>query len=127
MILKSLSYSQFEGEPTEWRIEGLTLGLTNLLVAKNATGKSRVLTIIHILARMVAGEMKPALRSGNWNVTFDNDGANITYSLSFENGKVAREEYSVDGKQLLVRGINGEGKIFAEKIGSSAESVGVIL
>ena len=45
MILKSLNYAQYEGQPKQWRLLHLELGNINLLVGKNASGKSRTLNV----------------------------------------------------------------------------------
>ena len=46
MQLVSISYKEFEGQDQEWTLDKLTLKDRNLLVGKNATGKTRVLNII---------------------------------------------------------------------------------
>lgn len=42
MQLERLSYIQFRGLPTEWNLDGFTLDQINLLVGRNAVGKSRM-------------------------------------------------------------------------------------
>ena len=49
MRLQSLQHVECTGEPEEWTLQGLSLGAINLLVGKNASGKSRILNIIHNL------------------------------------------------------------------------------
>ena len=50
MLLRSISYSQFDDKPDKsWRLDTLELGQINLLVAKNASGKTRILTITYAL------------------------------------------------------------------------------
>ena len=46
MKLYKLDYSQYEGEPQEWKIVNCTFGDINLIVGKNATGKTRTLNVI---------------------------------------------------------------------------------
>jgi hypothetical protein len=48
MRLKSLEYVEHAREPGEWALTGLTLGDINLLVGKNASGKTRILNIFFI-------------------------------------------------------------------------------
>ena len=55
MQLKSISYAQFEGKPEEWSIKDFTFGDINLIVGKNATGKTRTLNIIKALGTLVSG------------------------------------------------------------------------
>ncbi len=47
MLLKELKYSQFEGAPNEWKVEGASFDNINLIVGKNATGKSRLISVIN--------------------------------------------------------------------------------
>src|SRR5437764_6144 len=117
MLLKSITYSQFDGQPNAWRIEGLDLGETNLLVGKNAVGKSQALSIIVALARMLGGELKPSFESGNYHVTFDHDDIVIIYTFSYLNSIVTSETLQIGDTTFLERGQGGIGKIYAEKVG----------
>lgn len=118
MQLVSISYKEFEGQDQEWTLDKLTLKDRNLLVGKNATGKTRVLNIIGSLARVLTGQMSPCFQSGEYNAIFANKNSTIKYSFLAENEKVVREEYSVDGRKLLIRSDGGIGTIFAERIDS---------
>ena len=120
MQLRSIKYAEFEGTPQEWRINGLSLAESNLIVGKNASGKSRILNIIHALARNLAGLARPSL-SSNYDVKFIHDGKAINYQLKYEEGQVVFEEFSVEGRVLLKRGSGGEGVIWAEEIDGGKE------
>lgn len=113
MRLKSLEYSHHQGELHEWTVQGLTLQDVNLLVGKNASGKSRILNIIHNLARAITG--KRTLQNGQFLVKFDNKGEEITYDLELHEGRIVREVFSVGSKKFLDRGEGGEGTIVAVK------------
>ncbi len=115
MKLKSIDYIQHEGELKEWGVQDLTLGHVNLLVGKNATGKTRTLSIINALADLLCGETKLKFLSGNYRVTFDDSGETLEYVLEYRDRKVVREELTVAGKRLLERGEGGKGKILAQK------------
>ena len=117
MHLKSIKYSQFEGHPNEWDLEEFSLSNINLLVGKNASGKSRTLNIISGLGNLVSGDIKPRFRSGNYNVTFDNKGELITYILKYENSKVVSEKMTVGSKVKLDRSLNGKSKIWSDDEG----------
>src|SRR4051812_31377204 len=109
MQLTRLDYSEFEGKEQEWTLEGLTLGKRNLLVGKNATGKSRTLNVIAGLAKMLCGERLPTLLTGTYKVLFEDDGRSLEYSVSIQDRQVLRESFSDGGKTLLERGDGGEG------------------
>ena len=115
MRLESLKYSEFEGAPQEWTLEGLRLGARNLIVGKNASGKTRVLNTIGSLAFNLAG-LRPLSFFGDYDVTFDADGKTLKYELQLKQQQVAKEKFSVDGRVMLDRGPNGEGLIWADEI-----------
>ena len=120
--LRSIKYAEFEGTPQEWGIEGLSLAEVNLIVGKNASGKSRSLNIIHALAKHLAGIATPLLPlSGNYDVEFIDGGKVIRYQLTYEEGQVIAEKFSCGGRVLLDRGVGGEGTIWAEEIDGGKE------
>ena len=118
MRLKSIEFSQLEGTPQEWRLKGLTLEDVNLLVGKNACGKSMSLRAIYLLANLLSKDRMVNLGpgSGYFNVNFDDDLGTCHYSLRFEDFKVTAEKYMRNGSLLLGRGKDGIGKILYEKL-----------
>jgi hypothetical protein len=111
--LKSVTYSERVGHPKEWTMDGLTLYPINLVVGKNATGKSRTLNLISTLAKMLVAEPKYRPLFAGYDVYFDSDGKDIRYVLLIENGRVMREELFFAGEPLLIRRPGGEGEILA--------------
>ena len=89
MRLKSLEYLERVGEPEEWTLTGLSLGEINLLVGKNASGKSRILNVIHNLAQSISEQRK--IFAGNSRLIFDNNGEQLEYVLEVREDKVVRE------------------------------------
>jgi AAA15 family ATPase/GTPase len=53
MKLDQFEYIYNRGEPNEWRIDGCQLGNINLIVGKNATGKSRIVRVIYLLSELL--------------------------------------------------------------------------
>lgn len=115
MQLKTVKFIEFEGQPQQWTIDGLSLGDRNLIVGKNATGKSRALNIISALAGCLAGLRRPVF-SGNYVVAFSHDGKTHRYHLKYEDDQVVEENFVVGDKVLLNRADGGEGFIWAEEI-----------
>jgi hypothetical protein len=115
MKLKSITYSQFQGEKGEWEINKLTLVPINLLVGKNTSGKTRILNIIGNLGNLLAGDLKPAFLSGNYNATFELGGKTLKYILVYRDSKVVKEEVTFNGKKVIKRGRGGRGEILFEK------------
>jgi hypothetical protein len=118
MLLQSFTYAEHVGQPREWRLEDLTLTNFNLLVGKNATGKSRTLNVISALARVISRQTKESLISGDFEVIFTADppASLARYLLNHDNGQVSLEEYFLDNVRLLHRGAGGIGKIFAKEV-----------
>jgi energy-coupling factor transporter ATP-binding protein EcfA2 len=116
MKIKTIKYAQHEGNAQEWNLDTLSLGPINLLVGKNATGKSRSLNIIHGLARHVSGQLPKALLSGHYEACFDNAAEPETYILQYEGSSVVREQFKVGDNTYMERGKGGIGTIFAKEI-----------
>lgn len=55
MDIEYIEYSQWENEPRSWQLEGFSLDKINLLVGKNASGKTMVLNIIGNLGHFLGG------------------------------------------------------------------------
>lgn len=121
MFLKSIEYAQFEGRPRLWKLEGCTFGNINLIVGKNATGKSRTLSVVNGLANLLSGERKLHYISGDYNVDFDNNGQDINYILHYENSSVIKEELNIDSESKLKRRKGGVGSIYYTKLGESID------
>lgn len=115
MELKEIKYSEAVDEPNEWVLHNLTLGAKTLLVGRNASGKSRTLSVIANLARNLAGLQAPSF-SGAYECTFADGITKFKYWLAFEDESVKYERLEVDGVVRLHRGADGEGEIFAEKV-----------
>jgi recombinational DNA repair ATPase RecF len=56
MILNSIKYSEFPSTGRAWYLDDFMLGSVNLLVGKNASGKTRTISLINALANLVCGE-----------------------------------------------------------------------
>ncbi len=121
MILKDIKYSQYINRPEAWELEKFSLEQINLIVGKNATGKSRTLNIIAGLANLVSGDAKLIYRSGDYEVVFQNKKKVIKYILSYEDARVTKEELIIDKKHYLKRGKGGKGKILAIKLDREME------
>lgn len=108
--LKSIKYSQDLGRSNEWTV-GVPLAQINLLVGKNATGKSRTLNIIAGLAKLLSATPKFMVDRGLYDVLFDDDGVKLNYIVHIDGGRVINEEYSIGGKRVLNRGLTVAGEI----------------
>src|SRR5215468_8071587 len=80
MRLQSMKYTEWAGTSQEWKLEGISLGDINLIVGKNASGKTRILNIISALANHLAG-VRPAVLTGDYDTQFLDDGKTLRYQL----------------------------------------------
>jgi AAA15 family ATPase/GTPase len=119
MNLKEFKFCRFKGETNEWSIEAkpqngqfeqwFTLGNINLVVGKNATGKSRTINAIRHIADLVASDVKMSqlnllgYGSAEYHLKFNDEGEEIEYHLEFKNGKITHETLSVDKSEKLDR------------------------
>jgi len=122
MKLDLISYCEDENLASEWRLKGCRLRDINLIVGKNASGKTRILKSINLLADLLSGNknLRPDSKYRNWELTFDSENKNDEkiYKLITKNGKVVEEKYNIGNQNYLTRGNSGEGQIFANEIGS---------
>lgn len=88
----------------------------NLIVGTNSSGKTKILNTVSNLARLLAGDIKSTMLSANYDVEFFDNGQVFKYQLEISNKKVTKEVFSIDSKNYLDRGVNGVGKIWAEKL-----------
>lgn len=112
MIITNVSYSQNIGKADEWHLKDVSLSRLNLIVGRNAVGKTRTVNIINALARMLSSRI-PGLLNGNWDILFAHNDSVLRYILKIEEAKVVEERLSQDGKVLLKRK-GDEGEYFVE-------------
>lgn len=120
MKLDFVEYIENEGLPSQWTIEGCQLGYINLIVGKNASGKSRIIRAIDILADLLADQakIKSNSKKRKWKFIFNaNQSEDRTeYSLIIDQDQVTLEKFVVGSTTYLDRGEGGRGKIFAEEL-----------
>lgn len=120
MKLDKFEYTYNEGLDDEWTIEDCQLSQINLIVGKNASGKSRTVRAIYILSELLieSATLAPNTRKDKWNLYFDTDNPdkNIQYLLKIENGLVVQEQLIISNKIFLDRNQSGEGDIWAEEL-----------
>ncbi|MGM3304849.1 ATP-binding protein [Anabaena sp. WFMT] len=120
MKLDFVEYCEDKDKPSEWRLDGCQLGNVNLIVGKNASGKSRILRAINLVSNLLSGDrgLIPDGRLRKWKLTFDshNNHSKKIYILKIENGQVVKESFISGDKTYLDRKESGIGKVWAEKL-----------
>lgn len=119
--LVSLRYAEYENDPREWVLQPVSFNQINLIVGKNASGKSRLLSVIAGLANLLTGVTAKVFASGSYECGFLAGTSNYQYVLEVKDGQVTKEKLNRDNTELLNRGKNGVGKIWAEKLGFSID------
>ncbi len=119
MKLDILAYQYNQGQRSAWRIENCRLDKINLIVGKNASGKSRIVKAIYMLAELLSesGTLNPQPRTEEWHLSFDIERPHQTtkYVLKIKNGLVIQEKLVIGDRELLNRNESGEGTIWAEE------------
>lgn len=102
MKLVSFSYNDYS-----WQLNDMNLQDVNLIVARNANGKSRTLSVIDSLVRIIS-QKREMVGGGTWKVCFRSlSGENYDYSVAAKtSGQITREVLAVDKKILIDRKIS---------------------
>ena len=112
MHLKSLTYYENENTPTAWSANKLNFGHVTLLVGKNSSGKSRVLSVISSLAGVLAGRLG-GFGSGTWDASFARPKGEAIekqfYHASFAGGRVTGEIFRIKNVTVMRREETGDG------------------
>jgi predicted ATPase len=121
MRSKSIEFSENRGTAREWTLQGLELGPLNLIVGKNATGKTRTLNSVASLAGLLRGELPLPAGAGHYEADFDCEGQSLRYLLAYEDGRVTGEEFRRGDEILLTRHRGGIGRLYHEREGRALD------
>lgn len=118
MYIKSLKYKEFQFKPESWQFDEVEFGQINLIVGKNSSGKSRVISVIQSLAALLAGKAASFV-SGSWDVMFARPvGASNEkqeYQLYIDNSVIQNELFRVKSLTVLKRDETGRGFVLKKK------------
>ncbi|SRR6266481_759406 len=117
MSLVKFSYKEYEDEPRCWEISDATFSNINLIAGKNSSGKSRLLSVISSLGRLLTGQYVPT-EPCKFLALIQLNEHQFSYEIAFKDGGVIDERLDVDGVNKLFRKEDGLGKIWYEKQGS---------
>lgn len=120
MIIESLKYTRFEGEASEWTIQDKNgdesiFQNINLLVGKNAVGKSRTLSVLEDISSILCkGSIPKSLKypSFRYNLTLKEGSVRYQYFLEIKNSSIIGESLFIDGVEKFNR---TNKTIFSEK------------
>jgi predicted ATPase len=117
MILKALKYSRNKGDENEWTIEGshstaehstnwLSMNQINLIVGRNASGKSRTIDAIRQISDLLGGDHKTSeliYNTATYSLLFKDESDQILYFLEFEKGAIKQEVLKINNIEKLNR------------------------
>ncbi len=122
MRLNKISFTQHQGQDREWHLPPLQLSHLNLVVGKNASGKSKIINAIWFLARVLTGRRHLQHISASWSATFEEqNGHHTEYTLDVTGGVVRNETLTIGGATKLERGEGGKGRIWAAQLSTFLE------
>lgn len=96
MKLTNFTYNSWD-----WHLENLELDTVNLIVGKNAVGKSKTIAALNEVVLFLMQKNTPF--DINCLLTFTDNSQIIEYEFSIHNNVVKKERLKVDGKNLLCR------------------------
>jgi len=124
MRLKAIKYIRFKNEKNEWSIEGkpinnkynqsLTINQINLIVGKNATGKTNTINVIRTIADLISGDKKLSSLVYNtfkYDLLFEDNFEDLLYTLDVKKGEVVQEILKIGKVEKLNR---AKGELFYE-------------
>lgn len=133
MFLKNIKFCRFKGQKYEWSMEGkplneadnqpVTFQEINLVVGKNATGKSKTINVIRQLSDLLSGDVKLSqlmYDTSIYDLLFDDNGNEIAYCLEFKEGKIKQEILKINGVPKLIRN-SQTGFMFYEKANNNLD------
>ncbi|MFV0419192.1 MAG: AAA family ATPase [Dysgonomonas sp.] len=114
MILSALKYTRYAGAPREWSVVGkdddyVYFTNINLLVGKNASGKSRTLNIIRKIAGLLSGRAdlsETTSPTEYFELIFTDEDKQYKYILDYKDRVVVNEILYQDNKIYLDRNKN---------------------
>jgi energy-coupling factor transporter ATP-binding protein EcfA2 len=127
-----LNYSE-RSQGEEWRVEELTFGKFNLVVGRNATGKSRLLRGIARVAAELSGEIHPVPSKSHFTLELEGDsvGARAEWAKAmqyfpFSGHMDFRREVTsrLSVEETFCLGMEKFGKKFCHQVVGSMEQVG---
>lgn len=116
MHIRSYRYSEHLNTPQAWEVRPFGVDAVNLFVGPNASGKTRILNTIAVLAALLSKSPQLQISAAEWQFSLS-DGINlIDVELFIKDSKVAYERLLFNGDQKLIRFADGSGSIWFDQV-----------
>lgn len=114
MYLSELRFSEYLNRSREWVTSPISFENVNLIVGKNASGKTRLLNVISGLAQILTRTNTKLFEVGIYEATFRSAENEYKYKLELADYKVKMEQLVVNGVVKLDRTEESGGFIYNE-------------
>lgn len=114
MSLKKLTYSEYKDTPKHWKLETCDFSTINLVTGRNATGKSRLISVLASFCGLLSGSLG-APSNGSFKAEIQIEKDLYLVELEFSEDQTIYESVTVNEKQLLKRDRDGKGFVFYSK------------
>ena len=99
MVITSFEYHEFK-----WDLTSVPIGSLNLIVGKNAVGKSKTLASLVQVAKVIKGDVGNVYMRHQCKMAFRLDGNDeLEYSYAMGNNKEIESEYLKKGEETILR------------------------
>lgn len=99
MYIKSFEYNS-----NTWKLDTIYLNQLNLIVGKNAAGKSRTLKALVDVAKLIKGESVVEIFPHRCTIVFaDSDNKELQYSYKWSGKEIIMEAMKVEGQEVIFR------------------------
>lgn len=114
MSLEKISYAEYKDTPKHWEIADATFSKINLVVGKNSSGKSRLLSVINSFSKLITGQHLP-YENCSFSARININNKIYEYEINFLNKSVSHELLKIDSVEKIRRNNDGAGSIWYEK------------
>jgi AAA15 family ATPase/GTPase len=111
VFLKKIEYSEFSGLANAWSLKELLPEKVNLLVGKNAIGKTRTISVIARLGNMFVDLQPVTFSSVHYYAEFVDSEDIYKYYLDIEKETVRFEKLLINGDSVFERSEDGAGEL----------------
>jgi energy-coupling factor transporter ATP-binding protein EcfA2 len=115
MRLTNIEYSEYPNNPSSWHLSATALGQVSLIVGKNSAGKTRLLSVIGTLTKLITGAIPQLFKSAHYIAEFKDGVDTYIYEIQMNESLVIKESLARNGSSLMQRGPGGMGTIYSEK------------
>lgn len=94
---------KFSNKRADWILDEISFQDVNLLVGKNATGKSRVIDALNTLVRVILQSSSRTILDANWHIELEHDGVSLSYFVKLKKNNVLEEKIIYNKEEVLIR------------------------